>query len=53
MEKGNPCKNCPWRHPETCKVCQQDREKLELPDGNPKPDMTKYGLFYVTKLSMN
>ena len=46
------CDKCPWEHPETCRICKQE-EKLELPDGSPKPLMTKYGLFYVTKISMN
>jgi len=55
MKKEDSCISCPWKHPETCKACKQDqdKEKLDLPDGIPKPDMTKYGLFYVRKISMD
>jgi len=44
------CKYCKWKHPETCRICRQDEKKQ---DGTPKPDMTRYGIFYVTKISMN
>jgi len=48
MKKEDSCISCPW----ACKQ-DQDKEKLDLPDGIPKPDMTKYGLFYVRKISMD
>lgn len=25
----NSCETCPWRHPETCKVCKQNQKKEE------------------------
>ena len=48
----NPCDGCPWRMPETCKVCAKEPDR-KLPDGSPEPLVTKYGIFYVTKLSMD
>ena len=48
----NPCEGCPWRMPETCKVCAKEPDR-KLPDGSPEPLFTRYGIFYVTKLSMD
>ena len=48
----NPCEGCPWRMPETCKVCAKEPDR-KLSDGSPEPLVTRYGIFYVTKLSMD
>ena len=46
------CEGCPWRMPEASKVYGKEPDR-KLLAGSTESLVTKYGIFYVQKLSMD